>query len=165
MRTYPVISTLNRLDLQRYAEWWPFALGGVLGLCIRAGILAGIGGFLGAGLCVLLLGGVCWLVKDAEPVWIRGDGSIALREPPAAPVEPKWVELLEMRELDGGTFQMGSPEGDDEAYRDEWPQHEVTVSAFAISTHLITRQVYRELMADTPSEWETDEADEYLPAN
>ena len=47
----------------------------------------------------------------------------------------------------------------------ERPQHEVTVSAFAISPYLITRQLYREWMADTPSQWQRDEVDERLPAN
>ncbi|ETW96562.1 MAG: hypothetical protein ETSY1_26145 [Candidatus Entotheonella factor] len=162
MRKYPVLSALKRLDLQRHAEWWPLALGGVLGLCIGTGALAGIGGFLGAGLCVLLLGVVGWLVKDAEPVWIRAEGSIISQEQPEAPV---WVEPLEMVELDGGTFYMGSAADDDEAYEDEQPQYEATVSAFAISPYLITRELYRELMVNTPSAWDRDEADERLPAN
>ena len=164
MKSVSVISAQIRVYLQRHTEWWPLALGGVLGLCIGAVALGGIGGFYGAGLCLLLLGAVGWLVKDAEPVWLRADGSMVPREPPIAPVVLAWTEPLDMIELDGGTFHMGSPEGDDEAYEWERPQHEVSVSAFAISPYLITRQVYRELMADAPSAWDEDEADERWPA-
>ena len=164
MKRYPVISTLNHLQiqLQRRSEWLPLALGAALGLGFGAVVLAGVGGLLGVGLCVLALGLVCWRVKDAEPVWIREEEEMVAPKPS---VELAWVEPLEMVELDGGTFLMGSAESDDEAYGDERPQHEVTVSAFAISPYLITRQLYQEWMADTPEEWEEDGADARLPAN
>ena len=55
--------------------------------------------------------------------------------------EPPLVEPLEMVELPGGTFWMGSPDTDAQAYENERPQHKVTVSAFAISRYLITGAV------------------------
>jgi formylglycine-generating enzyme required for sulfatase activity len=74
-------------------------------------------------------------------------------------------ELLAMIELPGGTFLMGSPESDDQAYSDEKPQHEVTVSSFAMSRFLVTRKLYREILGRGPSEWEGDQEDDLLPAN
>ena len=158
MKRYPVISTLHHFQaqLQRRSEWLPLALGAALGLGFGAVALAGIGGLLGVGLCGLALGLVCWRVKDAEPVWIRDDEDM---------IAPGWVEPLEMVELDGGTFSMGASALDDEAYDDERPQHQVTLSAFAISPYLVTRQLYRAYMADRPSEWPRYGLKARLPAN
>ena len=49
--------------------------------------------------------------------------------------------------------------------RIEKPQHEVTVSAFAISRYPITRELYRELCDTLPEAWQRDSADQRLPAN
>ena len=52
-----------------------------------------------------------------------------------------------------------------QAYESEKPQHEVTVSAFAISRYPITRELYRELCDTSPQAWERDSDDNRLPAN
>jgi len=79
--------------------------------------------------------------------------------------EPPLLEPLEMVELSGGTFWMGSPDTDAEAYDDEKPQHEVTVSAFAIGRYPITRGLYREICDTSPESWQRDNDDHRLPAN
>ena len=56
--------------LQRQSSLWPLALGSALGLGLGAGALWGIGGFLGAGVCLVVLGMVCWFARDAEPVLV-----------------------------------------------------------------------------------------------
>ena len=56
---------------------------------------------------------------------------------------------LEMVLIPGGTFIMGSPEG--EGRDNEKPQHEVIVSAFYMSKYPITRAQYRQIMGEDPS--------------
>jgi formylglycine-generating enzyme required for sulfatase activity len=73
--------------------------------------------------------------------------------------------LLDMVELPGGTFWMGSAEDDEQDYEDEKPQHEVTVSGFAIGRVVVTRRLYRGLMAESPAAWKRDQDDALLPAN
>jgi formylglycine-generating enzyme required for sulfatase activity len=74
-------------------------------------------------------------------------------------------ELLEMVELPGGTFWMGSTADDEQAYDHEKPQHAVMVSSFAISRTPVTRRLYRAIMADSPQRWARDEDEDLLPAN
>jgi formylglycine-generating enzyme required for sulfatase activity len=158
--------------LQQQSSLWPFALGGALGLGIGTGALWGIGGFLGAGVCLVVLGTVCWFARDVEPVLVGVDTASVLQKRPydtvSEPVpepEPPFVEPLDMIELPGGTFWMGSPDTDTEAYESEKPQHEVTVSAFAISRYPITRKLYRKICGTAPEAWERDSANDRLPAN
>ncbi|WP_082127268.1 SUMF1/EgtB/PvdO family nonheme iron enzyme [Calothrix sp. 336/3] len=46
---------------------------------------------------------------------------------------------LEMVYIPGGTFIMGSPEGEKESYYDERPQHQVTVPAFYMGKYQVTQ--------------------------
>ena len=70
-----------------------------------------------------------------------------------------------MVELPSGTFLMGSPDSDSEAFDDEKPQHKVTVSAFCISRYPVTRQLYRDIVGSSPEEWSREKDDYLLPAN
>ncbi|WP_089721131.1 formylglycine-generating enzyme family protein [Candidatus Entotheonella palauensis] len=141
--------------LNRHALAWSIALGTVVGLGVGMAVLFGLGGMLGVGLGMLMLGLVVWAAKDAEPVLVT--------DAPAQPF-PVIDELLEMVELDGGTFRMGSPDSDRDALKREKPQHDVTVSAFAMSRYPVTRQLYRRLLAP-PVRWEREDLDDRLPAN
>jgi formylglycine-generating enzyme required for sulfatase activity len=60
---------------------------------------------------------------------------------------------------------MGSAEDDEQAYDNEKPRHAVTVSGFAIGRVVVTRRLYREVMAEHPEAWERDRDDDLLPAN
>ncbi|NEO26300.1 MAG: formylglycine-generating enzyme family protein [Kamptonema sp. SIO4C4] len=50
---------------------------------------------------------------------------------------------LEMVEIPGGTFLMGSPEDELERYDDESPQHEVTVQPFCMGRYPITQEQWK----------------------
>ncbi|MEM9271595.1 MAG: SUMF1/EgtB/PvdO family nonheme iron enzyme [Cyanobacteria bacterium P01_F01_bin.143] len=56
---------------------------------------------------------------------------------------------LEMVAIPGGTFMMGSPEG--EGKDNEKPQHQVTVKPFLMGKYPITQAQYRQLMGVNPS--------------
>ena len=55
----------------------------------------------------------------------------------------------EMILVEGGTFMMGSRDGES----DEKPIHEVTVSSFWIGKYEVTQNEWMEVMGDNPSEW------------
>lgn len=58
--------------------------------------------------------------------------------------------------IEGGTFQMGSPE--DEAWRsDDETQHTVTVSDFYMSAYEVTQAEYAEVMGENPSNFSGDD--------
>ncbi len=50
---------------------------------------------------------------------------------------------LEMVEIPGGTFLMGSPDKEKERFNDEGPQHRVTVSSFWMGKHAVTQAQWR----------------------
>jgi formylglycine-generating enzyme required for sulfatase activity len=50
---------------------------------------------------------------------------------------------LEMMQIPGGTFLMGSPGDEPERYEDESPQHEVTVEAFFMGKYPVTQAQWR----------------------
>jgi len=58
---------------------------------------------------------------------------------------------VEMVEIPGGTFLMGSPDSDMEAYDNEKPQREVTVPAFAMGKFEVTQAQYEAVMGNNPS--------------
>ncbi|MBD2487420.1 SUMF1/EgtB/PvdO family nonheme iron enzyme [Aulosira sp. FACHB-615] len=62
---------------------------------------------------------------------------------------------LEMVQIPGGTFMMGSPEGEGDS--DEKPQHEVTVPGFFMGKYPITQAQYQAIMGKNPSDFIGDE--------
>ena len=54
--------------------------------------------------------------------------------------------------VEGGSFQMGSTDGDD----DEKPVHQVTVSPFWIGKYEVTQAEWQEVMDSNPSNWKGD---------
>ncbi|MGR9108539.1 MAG: formylglycine-generating enzyme family protein [Gammaproteobacteria bacterium] len=165
---------------QRYRrfERLPFWLGGMLGVLIGAGLAAffvfGLGGPQGlVGFAVLLFAALGLGLKTG---WVV---DLELPEVPASETEDSEPErvvseaviesapstLLDMVEIPGGSFLMGSSRDDSSAYKDEFPQHRVTVSPFLMSRFPVTVRDYRTLMEKTPSEWTETETDEKSPAN
>src|SRR5262245_50040083 len=94
----------------------------------------------------LVFGALGWLGWRAEPV-LREARPVVASPRPAPRPGPRQVRdgPLVMMALPGGTFQMGSPDTDDMARRDdEKPQHQVAVSAFRIATTPVTAGWYAE---------------------
>ena len=61
---------------------------------------------------------------------------------------------LDMVYIPGGTFMMGSPEG--EGRDTERPQHKVTVQAFYMGKYPITQAQYQQVMGNNPSKFKGD---------
>ena len=55
--------------------------------------------------------------------------------------------ILEMAQIPGGTFLMGSPESEQHRNSDESPQHEVTVPSFFMGKYQLTQKQYQAFMA------------------
>ncbi len=80
--------------------------------------------------------------------------------PPRKPVESFTDDLngvpLEMIFVPGGSFKMGSPEG--EGYDSERPQHEVTVPGFYLGKYQVTQAQWEAVMGKNPSHFKGDPA-------
>ena len=63
---------------------------------------------------------------------------------------------LEMVAISGGTFLMGSPDNESDAYSDEKPQHKVTVADFYIGRYLITQAQWEVVMDRNSSRFKGD---------
>jgi formylglycine-generating enzyme required for sulfatase activity len=95
-----------------------------------------------------------WLLKqwgEEVPIWtaeVDKQGKIALsiiaeNDLPATVIEELEDGInLEIVEVPGGEFWMGSPEGEEGAYPNERPQHKVKVSPFLISRYPITQSYW-----------------------
>jgi len=91
-----------------------------------------------------------WLLKqwgEEVPIWtaeVDKQGNIALsiiaeNDLPATVIEELESGInLEMLEIPGGEFWMGSPEREDGSYPDERPPHRVTISPFLMGKYPIT---------------------------
>ncbi|MHC5825746.1 MAG: formylglycine-generating enzyme family protein, partial [Nostoc sp.] len=58
---------------------------------------------------------------------------------------------LEMVQIPGGTFMMGSPEGEAERVDNESPQHEVKAPGFFMGKYAVTQAQYQAIMGINPS--------------
>lgn len=148
-----ILSRLDRLPLPVSV-----ACGAAVGAAaiFTAWLLLGAGGALAAS--ALTVAGAVVLGWRAEPM---------LPQPP--PAAPHVVEdvpgLLEMVELPGGEFRMGSGRFNRQADSFEKPAHQVALSPFAIARFPVTRELYRSVLEDSPPEWEGLEDNGRLPAN
>lgn len=60
--------------------------------------------------------------------------------------------------VEGGTFRMGAtPEQGDDAYDDESPAHQVTLSSFSIGKYEVTQREWQAVMGGNPSYFKGDE--------
>jgi energy-coupling factor transporter ATP-binding protein EcfA2 len=96
-----------------------------------------------------------WLLKQwgqEVPIWtaeVDKQGKIALsiiaeNDLPATVIEELEDGInLEIVEVPGGEFWMGSPEGEEGAYPNERPQHKVKVSPFLMGKYLVTQAQWR----------------------
>ncbi|MCA2657011.1 MAG: SUMF1/EgtB/PvdO family nonheme iron enzyme [Microcystis sp. M049S2] len=96
-----------------------------------------------------------WLLKqwgEEVPIWtaeVDKQGNIALsiiaeNDLPSTVIEQLEGEIsLEMVEIPGGEFWIGSREGEAGAYPDELPQHKVKISPFLMGKYLVTQAQWR----------------------
>ncbi|NER32868.1 MAG: SUMF1/EgtB/PvdO family nonheme iron enzyme [Oscillatoria sp. SIO1A7] len=59
--------------------------------------------------------------------------------------------ILEMVSIPGGSFMMGSPDGEEGRYNRESPQHRVTVPAFFMGKYPVTQAQWQAVMGNNPS--------------
>ncbi len=64
---------------------------------------------------------------------------------------------LEMVEIPGGTFMMGSPSSEANRYKDEAPQHKVTIPAFYMGKYQVTQAHWQEIMWNNPSHFKRND--------
>ncbi|MEH2434535.1 MAG: SUMF1/EgtB/PvdO family nonheme iron enzyme [Nostoc sp.] len=89
-----------------------------------------------------------------EVVTVNANGGITNRRNQ----EAKYFEedlgngiTLEMVQIPGGTFTMGSPEREADRYENESPQHQVKVSGFFMGKYAVTQAQYQAVMGNNPS--------------
>jgi formylglycine-generating enzyme required for sulfatase activity/uncharacterized caspase-like protein len=58
---------------------------------------------------------------------------------------------LEMVQIPGGSFMMGSPASEKGRTQDESPQHQVNVPAFSMGKFVVTQEQYQQIMGNNPS--------------
>ena len=56
-----------------------------------------------------------------------------------------------MIDVEGGTFMMGSPNSDSDAFDEERPLHQVTLSSYAIGETEVTQELWQAVMGSNPS--------------
>ncbi|TAF11280.1 MAG: serine/threonine protein kinase [Nostocales cyanobacterium] len=61
---------------------------------------------------------------------------------------------LEMVEIPGGTFYMGSPASETQRDSDEGPQHQVTVPSFFMGKYQLTQKQYQAIIGSNPSNFQ-----------
>ena len=64
--------------------------------------------------------------------------------------------ILEMVSIPGGSFVIGSPDGEKEREDGEGPQHRVTVPEFFMGKYPVTQAQYQAVMGDNPSDFKGD---------
>ncbi|MFM7365108.1 MAG: formylglycine-generating enzyme family protein, partial [Cuspidothrix sp.] len=62
--------------------------------------------------------------------------------------------ILEMVEIPGGTFLMGSPESEAKRSSDEGPQHQVNVPSFFMGRYPVTQAQFQAIMENNPSNFQ-----------
>ena len=58
--------------------------------------------------------------------------------------------------VEGGTFTMGSPDSDSDAYDSEKPAHQVTLSSYYIGETEVTQELWKAVMGSNPSNFTGD---------
>lgn len=146
---------LRRLDF--LSPWGAWALGiggGALAGAALAGTAPGalgVIGFLG------LLGAAAGLAASGEPIAVveRAE-SLSLQsgeQSPAFPTGNLVDSLLDLVEIPGGSFLMGSPESEEGRHENEGPVHQVRISPFFCMRIPVTRRLYAEILGADPSSW------------
>ncbi len=92
--------------------------------------------------------------KTFDVVTVDEQGNITNRSPSQANFFTQSLGngiTLEMVEIPGGKFLMGSPPGEKDRGSFEGPQHTVTIQSFFMAKYTVTQQQYQALMGNNPS--------------
>ena len=93
-----------------------------------------------------------------EPVKTRPRPNRPSKSELSLPTPPKrTAPNIEMVNLPGGTFSMGSPDNEAGHSNDESPQHRVTISGFAIGKYEVTQAQWKAVMGTNPSNFNGDD--------
>lgn len=128
---------------------------------LRAGPGLVIGAGVGLGAGYLLVGPGHWAGLAGGVALLGGAAALAWSGEPVAEAVVELIEPLEMVEIRGGTFWMGSPDEEKGRFYGEGPRHRVRVDDFAIGRFPVTQGLYRQIMDDNPGYPEGDD----LPVN
>ncbi len=102
------------------------------------------------GLGLVTMGGVAGIKIFAQPSSTPTIPTIFSKLTPLTEELPYGVKLT-MVGLPAGKFVMGSPQSDSGARKNESPQHEVTISSFAIGKYPVTQAQWQAVMGHNPS--------------
>ena len=61
-----------------------------------------------------------------------------------------------MKYVEGGTFMMGAPDNDYEAYKEERPAHKVTLDSYYIAETQVTQELWQAVIGSNPSHFKGD---------
>lgn len=93
-----------------------------------------------------------------EEVTVVDVKETVIAEPPKPKFEDRTFTVngvsFKMIAVEGGTFMMGS--NDSEAYSDEKPVHEVTLSSYYIGETQVTQELWKAVMGNNPSHFKGD---------
>jgi formylglycine-generating enzyme required for sulfatase activity len=128
---------------------------------LRAGPGLALGAGVGLGAGYLLVGPGHWAGLAGGVALLGGAAALAWSGEPVAEAVKELVEPLEMVEIRGGTFWMGSPEEEGGRFPNEGPRHKVRVDAFAIGRFPVTQGLYTKIMGENPGDPQGDD----LPVN
>ncbi|MCU0569009.1 MAG: SUMF1/EgtB/PvdO family nonheme iron enzyme [Oculatellaceae cyanobacterium Prado106] len=96
-----------------------------------------------------------------ESVTVDATGKVIRHQPGEA---QQWVEdlgngvALEMVNIPGGSFLMGSPRDEEGRYDSESPQHRVAIAPFFMGKYPITQSQYQAVMGSNPSHFQENGA-------
>ena len=117
-------------------------------------------GFTGSGLLLTLVGKTLFTKLSSnsnEVVTVDVSGNIINREALNAKYFTEDLGngvTLEMAEIPGGEFLMGSPEDEKGRNDNENPQHKVNIKPFFMGKFAVTQAQYQEIMGKNPSNYE-----------
>ncbi|MEH1929179.1 SUMF1/EgtB/PvdO family nonheme iron enzyme [Nostoc sp.] len=145
----PTQPTQERITRQKFLKW--AGLGGV-GL-----VTAVVGGEIlkHQSLTIISVAEPKYIPVKFETVTVDKKGQVIKRDPNK---QAKFFKedlgngiTLDMVEIPGGSFNMGSPPGENGRTKNEEPQHAVNVPAFLIGKFEVTQEQYQQIMGSNPS--------------
>ena len=138
------VSLFRRLD---YLPPWAAVLLGIAGAALIIWLVTGLSWKFAVVLVAAVLAGSVWTACQAQPV---AEISSLMAQPFSRQIITALPDL-ELINLPGGAFTMGSPVEEEGRYADEGPLHQVMLSPFALMDVPVTRRLYVEVVGSDPA--------------